>query len=312
MRMRKKPNLIPRMEKCAAVQIKEPKALKGEWKTAFPDKTLWLELGCGKGRFTLGTAQENPDVMLLAVEKVADAMVIGMERVCAAEVRNIRFIEMDALELREVFEKGEVERLFINFCDPWPKSRDAKHRLTAPGFLRIYAELLDVGGEIHFKTDNRPLFDWSLEQFSAEGWELRELFKKGEVARLFINFCDPWPKSRDAKHRLTAPGFLRSYADLLNVGGEIHFKTDNRPLFDWSLEQFTAEGWELREVTTDLHANGVCGVMTDYEAKFHAEGVPINRLVAVRCEATKDGKAGEVARLRNSALADARGAITEE
>lgn len=240
MRMRKKPNLIPRMEKCAAVQIKEPKALKGKWKSEFSDKkSLWLELGCGKGRFTLGTAQENPDVMLLAVEKVADAMVIGMERVCAAEVQNVRFIEMDALELREVFERGEIDRIFINFCDPWPKSRDAKHRLTAPGFLRRYADLLENGGEIHFKTDNRPLFDWSLEQFSAEGWE-------------------------------------------------------------------------LREVTTDLHADGVCGVMTDYEAKFHAEGIPINRLVAVRCEATKDGKAGEVERLRNSALADARGAITEE
>lgn len=240
MRMRKKPNLIPRMEKCAAVQIKDPKSLKSKWKSEFSDKkTLWLELGCGKGRFTLGTAQENPDAMLLAVEKVADAMVIGMERVCAAEVQNVRFIEMDALELREVFERGEIDRIFINFCDPWPKSRDAKHRLTAPGFLRIYADLLETGGEIHFKTDNRPLFVWSLEQFAAEGWE-------------------------------------------------------------------------LKEVTTDLHANGVCGVMTDYEAKFHAEGVPINRLVAVKCESTKDGKAGEVERLRNSALSDARGAQEEQ
>ena len=234
MRMRKKPNLIPRMEKCAYVRITEPEALRDKWKDAFPDKTLWLELGCGKGRFTLGTARENPDVMLLAVEKVADAMVIGMERVCDAEVENIRFIEMDALRLREVFSRAEVERIFINFCDPWPKSRDAKHRLTAPGFLRIYAELLDIGGEIHFKTDNRPLFDWSL-------------------------------------------------------------------------EQFTAEGWELKEITNDLHANGVCGVMTDYEAKFHAGGIPINRLVAVKCDATKDFRAGEVERLRNSALSDARG-----
>lgn len=240
MRMRKKPNLVPRMEKCAAVQIMQPKALKGAWRSEFSEKQkLWLELGCGKGRFTLGTAQENPEVMLLAVEKVADAMVIGMERVCAAEIENIRFIEMDALELREVFSKGEVERIFINFCDPWPKSRDAKHRLTAPGFLR-------------------------------------------------------------------------SYADLLELGGEIHFKTDNRPLFDWSLEQFKTEGWEIREQTNDLHRDGICGVMTDYEAKFHEKGVPINRLVAVKCESTKDGSAGEVPRLRNSALADARGAQEKE
>ena len=240
MRMRKKPNLVPRMEKCAAVQIMQPKTLKGTWRSEFPEKQkLWLELGCGKGRFTLGTAQENPEVMLLAVEKVADAMVIGMERVCAAEIENIRFIEMDALELREVFSKGEVERIFINFCDPWPKSRDAKHRLTAPGFLR-------------------------------------------------------------------------SYADLLELGGEIHFKTDNRPLFDWSLLQFKAEGWEIREQTNDLHRDGICGVMTDYEAKFHEKGVPINRLVAVKCERTKDSSAGEVPRLRNSALSDAIGAQEKE
>ena len=236
MRMRKKPNLVPRMEKCAAVQIKEPKELKGHWRDEFPEYgTLWLELGCGKGRFTVGTAERSPDVMLIALEKVADAMVIGMERVCAAEIKNVRFMEMDALELRDIFAKGEIDRLFINFCDPWPKSRDAKHRLTAPGFLR-------------------------------------------------------------------------SYADLLENGGEIHFKTDNRPLFDWSVEQFTSEGWELREVTNDLHSNGICGVMTDYEAKFHEMGVPINRLVAVRNENTKDGTSGEVPRLRDAALADARGA----
>ena len=176
MRMRKKPNLVPRMEKCAAVQIKEPKELKGHWRDEFPEyETLWLELGCGKGRFTVGTAERSPDIMLIALEKVADAMVIGMERVCAAEIKNVRFMEMDALELRDIFAKGEIDRLFINFCDPWPKSRDAKHRLTAPGFLRSYADLLEVGGEIHFKTDNRPLFDWSVEQFTAEGWELREV-----------------------------------------------------------------------------------------------------------------------------------------
>ena len=132
MRMRKKPNLIPRMERCAQVQIKDPKALKGMWRESFADyRELWLELGCGKGRFTAGTAQANPDSMLIAVEKVPDAMVTAMERVCDAGIENIRFIDMDALELGEVFDNAEVGRIFINFCDPWPKSRDAKHRLTA-------------------------------------------------------------------------------------------------------------------------------------------------------------------------------------
>ena len=97
------------------------------------------------------------------------------------------------------------------------------------------------------------------------------------------------------------------YADLLPIGGEIHFKTDNRPLFDWSVEQLTAEGWELHNVTNDLHANGVSGVMTDYEAKFHAQGVSINRLVAVKTEQTKTTASGQVSRLRDAALSDARG-----
>ena len=235
MRMRKKPNLIPRMEKCGQVQIKEPEKLRGAWRAQFPDfGALWLEIGCGKGRFTLGMAQGEPEVMLLALERVEDAMVIAMERVCDAGVKNVRFISRDALKLREIF---------------------------APD----------------------------------------------EIGRIFINFCDPWPKSRDAKHRLTAPGFLRSYADLLPMGGEIHFKTDNRPLFDWSVEQLTAEGWELRELTNDLHENGVSGIMTDYEAKFHAQGVNINRLVAVKTESTKTTASGEVPRLRDAALSDARG-----
>jgi len=233
--MRHRPNLAPRMEKCAEVLISEPELMKGAWRREFSDyDALWLEIGCGKGRFTAGTAEENPRVLLLALEKVADAMIKGMELVCEKGIKNIRFMETDALKLREMFEQGEIDRIFLNFSDPWPKSRDAKHRLTAPAFLR-------------------------------------------------------------------------SYADVLPMGGEIHFKTDNKPLFDWSLEQFTDEGWELKEVTNDLHENGAVGVMTDYEVKFHEQGIKINRLVAVKTENTKSGKDGVPPRLYDSALSDARG-----
>ena len=103
MRMRKKPNLQPRMEKCAAVQIAEPAALRGKWRESFPGKSLWLEIGCGKGQFTVGTAKENPGAELIALERVEDAMVIAMERACAEEIGNVQFISMDALKLREVF-----------------------------------------------------------------------------------------------------------------------------------------------------------------------------------------------------------------
>ena len=235
MRMRKKPNLLPRMERAAAVQVREPEGFRGVWKTAFPGfRALHLELGCGKGRFTAETAAAAPDVLLVAVEKVPDAMVVAMERAVAQGLHNVKFIDRDVALLPELFAPGEVERIYLNFCDPWPKNRDAKHRLTAPGFLRLYA-------------------------------------------------------------------------DVLAPGGELHFKTDNLPLFQWSLEQFTAEGWTLREVTNDLHADGVRSVMTDYEAKFHAQGVKINRLVAVKTPETKTTAAGTPERLRNAALSDAKG-----
>jgi len=235
MRMRKKPNLLPRMERASAVLAAEPETLRGEWRTLLPGCAgVQLELGCGKGRFTAETAANAPDTLLVAVEKVPDAMVMAMERAIEKGLHNVKFIDRDAALLPELFAPGEVERIYLNFCDPWPKSRDAKHRLTAPGFLRLYA-------------------------------------------------------------------------DVLAPGGALWFKTDNKPLFDWSLEQFTAEGWALSEVTNDLHENGICGVMTDYEAKFHSQGVKINRLVATKTPETKTTAAGTPERLRNAALSDAKG-----
>lgn len=235
MRMRKRRNLTPRMEKCAAVLIDNPADYRGQWLSRIPGYAhLQLELGCGKGRFTADTAAGTPDTLLIAVEKVPDAMILAMERMIKREIGNVRFIDIDANKLPELFAPGEVERLYINFCDPWPKSRDAKFRLTAPGFLRLYADALPLGGQIWFKTDNTPLFDWSIEQLKREGWALSEL-------------------------------------------------------------------------TYDLHEHGAVGVMTDYEAKFFAEGLKINRLVATRTPETKTTADGAVPRMHNAALSDGYG-----
>jgi tRNA (guanine-N7-)-methyltransferase len=233
--MRKRANLDKRMERCAALLIGEPETLRGRWMERFPGYgRLYLELGCGKGRFTADTAETMPDTLYVALERVPDAMILAMERVARRGIENVRFLDADAKNLKEMFADGEVARLYINFCDPWPKSRDAKLRLTAPGFLRLYGDLLPAGGQIHFKTDNNPLFRWSIAQFEAEGWE-------------------------------------------------------------------------LSEVTEDLHAGGIVGVMTDYEAKFTAQGMKINRLVATKTEGTKGSAAGPVPRLRNASLTDAKG-----
>ena len=171
MRMRKKKNLLPRMERCGAYQIKDPYARKGHWRELMPEaKEIRVELGCGKGRFTVETAAAEPDVLLIAVEKVPDAMVVAMERAAKAELHNVFFIDIDANQLPEIFDAGEVDRIYVNFCDPWPPKRQAKRRLTHGNFLKLYRKVLKDNGQIHFKTDNDPLFEWSIEEIPQFGF----------------------------------------------------------------------------------------------------------------------------------------------
>ena len=176
MRMRKKKNLLPRMEACSSCLVRDPFTMRGQWRTLMPDaKELRVELGCGKGRFTVDTALSEPDVLLIAVEKVPDAMVVAMERVVEQGIPNVRFLDRDAELLPEMFAPGEISRLYINFPDPWPKKKQFKRRLTAPEFLDKYRALLPEGGAVWFKTDNGPLFDWSLESFRGCGWALADM-----------------------------------------------------------------------------------------------------------------------------------------
>ena len=222
--MRKKPNLDRRLAECEKYIVSDPLAMKGRW-----GDNLRAELGCGKGSFTFRTAEAEPDANIIAIERVESALVMAAEKIRKAQLTNVRFISTDAALLPEMFGEGELEIIYINFCDPWPKSRDAKFRLTSPGFLRRYATVLKDGGELRFRTDNLPLFEWSTEQILAEGWEITELTNDADNA-----------------------------------------------------------------------------IKTDYEEKFFAQGVKINMLTAVRTQNTRSMKDGEVERLRNAALSDAK------
>ena len=194
------------MERCAHVLENSPADCRGSWLDIYPAfREVHVELGCGKGRFTSDMASLNPNALFVAVEKVPDALVVAMERACERELSNVRFLAQDAADLGEYFAPGEVSRIYINFPDPWPKKRQFKRRLTAPSFQKLCYDALAPGGEIWFKTDNAPLFEWSLEQYENCGWLVKDV-------------------SRD---------------------------------------------WQDT-------------VMTDYEAKFRAQGVRINRLVAVK------------------------------
>ena len=173
MRMRKKKNLIPRMERCGDRLIREPYSMPGKWRELMPQaRELRLELGCGKGRFTAGTAAAEPDVLFIAVERVPDAMVMAMERCAAQGLTNVFFIDANADQLPLFFAPGEADRIYINFCDPWPSNRHAKRRLTSTEFLARYNQVLASDGHIEFKTDNMDLFDFSLESVEEAGWKL--------------------------------------------------------------------------------------------------------------------------------------------
>ena len=171
MRMRRKKNLVPRMERCAQWLISDPQALRGNWRSLLPGaKELRIELGCGKGRFTCQTAAAAPEVLFVAVERVPDAMVMAMERARDMELHNVFFIDADAANLPAFFAPDEVDLIYINFCDPWPPKRHAKRRLTHRDFLLRYRQVLRAGGEIHFKTDNVGLFAFSVTEFPLGGF----------------------------------------------------------------------------------------------------------------------------------------------
>ena len=205
MRMRKKPNLEPRMAACAAWQVTDPAGKRGSWRSLLPGCAgLWVELGCGKGKFTVELAAAHPEALVIAVERCREAMVMAMEKARDAGLKNVFFVDMDVANLSACFAPGEMDRIYLNFPDPWPRKKNAKRRLTHRSFLRLYAQALTPGGEVLFKTDNAPLFAFTLEECAALGLE-------------------------------------------------------------------------VKNVTDDLHAQGPVGILTGYEEKFLAQGVPIHR-----------------------------------
>ena len=212
MRLRKVKGAKEAIEASTLV-IHDAAAKPGHWKEGFGNENpIHIEIGMGKGRFLTALAKQNPGINY-----------IGMERYDSVLVR--------ALEKRE--QEEEIHNLFY-LCE------DAKN--------------------------------------------LTDFFAPGEVARIYLNFSDPWPKDRHAKRRLTSTEFFARYHRILAKEGEVMFKTDNRILFDFSLEQVPLAGWQLKDVTFDLHHSeyAVGNIMTEYEEKFSSLGNPIFRLVAYR------------------------------
>ena len=193
--------------------IQEPEQQKGHWHEAFGnDHPIYIEIGMGKGQFLTTLAKQNPNINYVGIEKYSSVLLRGLQKMEEEPLENVRFIRMDAETICDVFDKDEVSKIYLNFSDPWPKDRHAKRRLTSRQFLERYEKILRAGDLVEFKTDNRDLFDFSLEQIDVAGWNL--------IAKTYDLHNDP----------------------MLNRGN----------------------------------------VMTEYEEKFSALGNPIHKLVAMR------------------------------
>ena len=210
MRLRNKPWASEFIADHPEVIIPDPEQHKGQWQQVFGNTNpLHIEVVTGKGQFITGMALQNPNINYIGIE-LYDSVIV-----CALE---------NAIEAK------------------------------SPANLRL---------------------------LKVNGADLNKYFAKNDVSRVYLNFSDPWPKVRHAKRRLTHEGFLKTYEDVLVDEGEIHFKTDNRGLFEYSLTSISAYGMLLTYVSLDLHANmPEDNIMTEYEEKFSAKGQPIYRLEA--------------------------------
>ena len=182
MRLRKKSNINEKILNFADVvvsaKVEMNEERKGNWRNLFnvaTDKKLFVELGTGKGDFISRMGEINPEVCFVGLEMEATVVYAAARKVREKNLSNVRLAVFDINNVDSIFDVAEVDRLYINFCDPWPKKRHAKRRLTYVSFLDKYQKILKSGGEIHFKTDNRGLFDFSLEQFALKNLNVSEI-----------------------------------------------------------------------------------------------------------------------------------------
>ena len=156
--------------------VHEPFDYKGSWDKEFGnDNPIHIEIGMGKGRFMMELAAKNPDINYIGIEKYSTVLLRAVQKMKERELINLKLIRMDAEDICEVFGKGEVGKIYLNFSDPWPKDRHAKRRLPSRQFLARYNEILADGGKIEFKTDNVDLFDFALGEIEPAGWKIEAM-----------------------------------------------------------------------------------------------------------------------------------------
>lgn len=160
----------------SAFVIHEPENAKGTFKEIFGNNyPIHIEVGMGKGKFIYEMARIHPDINYIGIEKYSSVLLRAIQKMEQEPLDNLKFIRMDAESIAELFAEGEVDRIYLNFSDPWPKDRHAKRRLPSKEFLKRYDQFLKKDGVIEFKTDNRGLFDFALEELPQAGWKVEKV-----------------------------------------------------------------------------------------------------------------------------------------
>lgn len=197
MRLRHVKNAFEDLANDTKYFVLNPKDYHGKWALEVfkNNNPIHIEIGCGKGQFMMGLAKHFPDINFIAIEKYDSVLVRCLEKVSQDDIPNLKLVLLDALMLKEVFDKSEVEEIYLNFSDPWPKTRHAKRRLTSYIYLDIYRNILASDGAIIQKTDNRSLFESSLESLSQNDWYLTNIsldLHKTDLFNITTEYEDKW------------------------------------------------------------------------------------------------------------------------
>ncbi|MCU7558315.1 tRNA (guanosine(46)-N7)-methyltransferase TrmB [Macrococcus capreoli] len=175
MRMRNKPwaeDYLLAHKDIVSIDLSQKDNITSWFETEQP---IHIEVGSGMGRFITEMAKANPDINYIGIERDKNVMIRIVEKAIEQNIKNLRLLTVDAEKLTEIFNPGEIDRVYLNFSDPWPKTRHAKRRLTHENFLKVYQTILKEDGEIHFKTDNQGLFEYSIESMSQFGMKLKNI-----------------------------------------------------------------------------------------------------------------------------------------
>lgn len=177
MRVRKRKGAETMLAAHPEIVVADPTAWKGRWRERFGnDHPIHIEIGMGKGNFITGMAKKHPEINYIGVEMQLSVVSFALDKVIAEEIPNVQLLHVDGSALTEYFADSEVHQIYLNFSDPWPKKRHEKRRLTSKEFLAVDQQILKPAGEIHFKTDNQGLFEYSLASFSQYGMIIQQVW----------------------------------------------------------------------------------------------------------------------------------------